>query len=107
MAKANDEIVQLEVTNEGIQSVLKGLSLGKIASDIGKELEHQLKFGAHEMGAAIFSGSAFVMYPKAGQEDNRGIQSALEQIAQQGGVHGNEGHGLPEQAKEQEQGREI
>jgi hypothetical protein len=49
-----------------IQKVLPGLSLAKIIDDIGKEVAHKLEMGAHEVGAVLYTGSAFVLY--AGQE---------------------------------------
>ncbi len=54
---------------ETIQAVLPGLSLSKILGDIGEQLSHMGSQGSHEMAAALFNGSAFVMYPKAGHED--------------------------------------
>jgi hypothetical protein len=44
--------------------VLPGLSLNKILTDIGKELQDVTKHGSHELSAALFTGSAFVMYPR-------------------------------------------
>jgi hypothetical protein len=49
---------------EGIKAVAPGLSLSKIIHDVGEEMGHQLKAGAHEVAAAIFTNSAFVMYPR-------------------------------------------
>jgi hypothetical protein len=49
---------------EGIQAALPGLSLSKILSDVGTELKQQWAHGAHEMSAALFNGTAFVMYPR-------------------------------------------
>lgn len=54
---------------DGIQAVAPGLSWEKIKNDIGSELKHQGQQGAHELAAAIFSGSAFVMYPRQGHDD--------------------------------------
>ena len=47
---------------------LTGLSLGKILSDVGKEVKHLGEQGAHELAASLFHGSGFVMYPRAGKE---------------------------------------
>jgi hypothetical protein len=54
---------------ETIQAIAPGLSLSKIFGDIGQELAHMGSQGSHELAAALFNGNAFVMYPKAGQED--------------------------------------
>ncbi|QJW94191.1 hypothetical protein [Frigoriglobus tundricola] len=61
-------------TNEGVSRLFK---------EIGAELSHQAKAGAHEMAAALFrTHDGFVMYGREGKEDN-----TVE-------------HGLPEAAKE-------
>ena len=57
-----------EAAKRGVQAVLPGLSWSKFKREVGAELSHMGKLGAHELAAALFSGSAFVMYPKAGQE---------------------------------------
>jgi hypothetical protein len=54
----------VEASVEGIKAVAPGLSLSKILGDVGEELGHQLKHGSHEMAAALFNGSPFVMYPR-------------------------------------------
>ena len=70
MSKASREFFEkpsmgpVEASAEGIKAVAPGLSLSKILSDVGEELGHQLKQGAHEVAAALFNGSAFVMYPR-------------------------------------------
>jgi len=74
---------------EGVQAVAPGLSLSKILGDIGSELKQQAAHGSHELAATLFSGNAYVMYPR-----------------QQG--HDDPQHGLPEMQQEQEQGgREL
>jgi hypothetical protein len=65
-----------------------GLSWQKFFNEVGAEMSHLGKQGAHELAAALFNGSAFVMYPHAGQ----GVEDPK--------------HGLPEQAKEVD-GREM
>lgn len=55
---------------ETIQAVAPGLSMEKIGSDIAHEATQQLQHGAHEVSAALYTGSAFVMYPRNGKEDN-------------------------------------
>ena len=65
---------------ESVQAIAPGLSLGKILGDIGHELKEQGAHGAHEAAAALFNGSAFVMYPHAGQEQEAQTQAAPEQV---------------------------
>jgi hypothetical protein len=48
-------------------------------------LEHKLASGAHEIAAALFNGSGFVMYPRGARDD-----------------HSKDGHGV--HGPEQEQG---
>jgi len=78
----------IEAMKEGIQAIAPGLSLSKILSDVGKELTEQAKHGGHEVAAALFNGSAFVMYPrtKDGKDEPQ--------------------HGLPEQEQSRD-GREL
>ena len=40
-----------------------------VLQDVGAELKHQAAFGAHEISAAIFNQSAFVMYPRGHHDD--------------------------------------
>ena len=65
-----------------------GLSWEKFKSDIAAELSHLGKQGSHELAAALFTGSAFVMYPHAGQEQE---------------AH----HGLPTEAQGESRGVEM
>jgi hypothetical protein len=60
--------MSMESTKEAVQAIAPGLSLGKILSDVGTEMKEMGKHGAHELAAALFNNSAFVMYPRAGQE---------------------------------------
>jgi hypothetical protein len=66
-----------------------------VMPDIGREAVQQLKAGAHELAAALFSGSGFVMYPRnQGRHDNGH------------GVHGNQDAPAQDtQEHQQEQGR--
>ena len=76
-----------------MSKILPGLSLGKILSDVGTEVKHISAQGSHEIAAALFGGSGFVMYPRAGQEG----QSVEDPQ-----------HGLPEKQQEQlREGREM
>jgi hypothetical protein len=72
---------------DGVQAIAPGLSLSNILSDIGSELKQQAAHGAHELAAALFNGSAFVMYPRHGRDDDPK-------------------HGLSQDAQQQEQSRD-
>ena len=74
----------LEAVKEAFQSIAPGLSLDKIVGDVSHEMKQQLAFGAHELAAALFNGSGFVMYPRGARDD-----------------HGKDGHGVhgPEQGQ--------
>ena len=67
-------------------------SLSNAPAEIGAELKHQPGAGAHELAAAIFNQSAFVMYPRAGVEDpaqapDHGLDNqAIEPPKQQQGM---------------------
>lgn len=37
--------------------------------DVGHEFMEQARHGAHEAAAALFNGSAFVMYPRGSRDD--------------------------------------
>ena len=70
-AKAGDQqIGAVEAVKEGIQAVVPGLSLREIFSDIKAEMKDQLAHGSHELAAALFNGSPFVMYARGGRDDN-------------------------------------
>ena len=77
----------LEAVKEAFQAVAPGLSLDKIVGDVGHEMKQQVAFGAHELAAALFNGSGFVMYPRGTRDD-----------------HGKDGHGV--HGPEQEQGEQ-
>ena len=73
--KAVDPPEKSKGVMEAIQTIAPGLSLSKILSDIGKEMIHLGEQGSHEVAAALFTGSAFVMYPHGEKEDpQQGIQ---------------------------------
>ena len=65
----SETITPLQAVTEGVQAIAPGLSLSKIFSDVKNELVHQASFGAHETAAALFNGSAFVMYGHGDKED--------------------------------------
>ena len=85
--KSGEQIGALEAAREGIQAVAPGLSLSKMLSDVGAELKNQLAHGSHEMSAALFNGSAFVMYPrtKEGVDDPQHDLGAPQQEMERGG----------------------
>ena len=61
-----------------------GMSWDKFFSDVGSEMKHLGSQGSHEIAAALFHGNAFVMYPRAGQEDQEQSQvQAIEPMHQQ------------------------
>jgi hypothetical protein len=45
-------------------------SLGNAPREIGAELKGMGAHGAHELAAALFNGSAFVMYPRGKHDDS-------------------------------------
>lgn len=61
MSKAVDKV--MEAIKEGLQQ-----SKDNFWSDLGQELKQQAAHGAHELSAALWTGSGFVMYPRAGKE---------------------------------------
>ena len=82
-AKAGDQqIGVVEAVKEGIQAVAPGLSLREIFSDIKAELKDQLAHGSHELAAALFNGSPFVMYARGGRDDNE-PQTGSPEVQQQ------------------------
>jgi hypothetical protein len=86
----------LEAIKEAFQAVAPGLSLDKIVGDVGHEMKQQAAFGAHELAAALFNESAFVMYPRGARDDGKdghgvhgpeqgqGEQSFIEKLQQEG-----------------------
>jgi hypothetical protein len=77
-AKAAVEGVKLAV-----EAFAPGLTLGKILSDIGKEMKEQLAHGSHELAAALFRGDGFVMYPRTNQAE--GPDHGLPEMQQEKG----------------------
>jgi hypothetical protein len=72
------QVGAMEAAKEGIQAVAPGLSLREIFSDIKAEMKDQLAHGAHELAAALFNGSPFVMYARGGRDDNEPQQGLPE-----------------------------
>jgi hypothetical protein len=90
-------IGSLEAVKEAFQAVAPGLSWDKIVGDVGHEIKQQVASGAHELAAALFNGSGFVMYPRGTRDDNgkdghgvhgpeqgQGEQSVVEKLQQEG-----------------------
>jgi hypothetical protein len=75
---------QPERAQGGLQAIFPGLSWEKFVGDVVHESKEKLEQGTHEMAAALFNGSAFVMYPRGTRDD-----------------HGKDGHGVhgPEQGQ--------
>jgi hypothetical protein len=73
---------------DAVLSIAPGLK--NVGHDLKEELTYQAGAGAHELAAALFNGSAFVMYPRGGKEDR--------------GVHGPE-HDLGHDSQQQEMER--
>jgi len=59
----------VEGVKEAVKAIAPGLTLKDILQDVGAELKQMGAHGAHELAAAIFNGSAFVMYPRGTHED--------------------------------------
>ncbi len=79
----------VEAAREGVRAIAPGLSLSGILADVGAELKQQAAAGAHELAAALFNGSGFVMYPRAGKDGQR-VEDPQ--------------HGPPDMQKQQEHG---
>ncbi len=75
------QVGAMEAAKEGIQAVAPGLSLREIFSDIKAEMKDQLAHGSHELAAALFNGSPFVMYGRGGHDD--GPQHGLPETQQE------------------------
>jgi hypothetical protein len=74
----------LEALKEAFLAIAPGLK--NAGQEIKEELAHKAGHGAHELAAALFNGSGFVMYPRGGKDDH--------------GIHG------PQQSQEGHQGVE-
>ena len=66
--------------SERVQSIAPGLSLSRILNEVGEELSHQAKLGAHELAAGLFRHGydAYVMYPR-----REGVEQGVEPPEQQ------------------------
>jgi hypothetical protein len=58
----------LEAVKEAFLAIAPGLK--NAGQEIKEELTHKASMGAHELAAALFNGSGFVMYPRGGQDDH-------------------------------------
>jgi hypothetical protein len=61
----------LGAVKEAILAIAPGLK--DAGPEIATELKQMGAQGAHELAAALFSGNAFVMYPRGGGKDDHGI----------------------------------
>jgi hypothetical protein len=84
----DQQIGAVEAVKEGIQAVAPGLSLRAIFSDLKAEMTEQLAHGAHELAAALFNGSPFVMYGRGGhdQEPQNGSPEVQQQERDRGEI---------------------
>jgi hypothetical protein len=72
VAKENvQKIGAIEAAVEGVKAVAPGLSFKDIISDVGAELKQMGAHGAHELAAAIFNGSPYVMYPRGNHDGGK------------------------------------
>jgi hypothetical protein len=79
------QVGAMEAAKEGIQAVAPGLSLREIFSDIKAEMKDQLAHGSHELAAALFNGSPFVMYARGGHDEGpqHGLPEAQPELQQE------------------------
>jgi hypothetical protein len=93
----------LEAVKEAVQTIAPGLSFDKILGDVGHEIKQQVSFGAHELAAALFNGSGFVMYQRGTKEDpakeGHGVYGP-----EQGQVEQSFAEKLEQEGKQQERG---
>ena len=75
----------LRAVKETAQAVAPGLD--NLIPDIKAEAKQQLAAGAHELAAALFNGSGFVMYPRQTGRDDHGKETQSQDGQ---GVHGPE-----------------
>jgi hypothetical protein len=59
--------------------------------EMGAELKQMGAHGSHELAAALFNGSAFVMYPRASRENQQRVEDPQQGVS-------------PEAQKQQEHG---
>ncbi len=57
----------LRAIRSAVDATMPGLK--NFGQDIASELQNQLGHGAHEIGAALFNGNAFVMYGHGSSKD--------------------------------------
>ncbi len=93
----------LEAVKEAVQSIAPGLSFEKILGDVGHEAKQQVAFGAHEIAAALFNGSGFVMYPR-GTKDDLGKDGHGVHGPEQGQAEQSHAEKLEQEGKQQERG---
>jgi hypothetical protein len=79
-----------------------------IPGEVFHEVCHQVPAGSHEMAAALFNGSAFVMYQRGTKDDPAKERNGQEQGQHKdGGVHGQDHGQQQEHEHQQERGRSM
>lgn len=68
---ANKLFDGLSAVKEAAVAVAPGLS--NFGQEVKAEMKQQAAHGAHELAAALFNGSAFVMYPRNSGKDDHGV----------------------------------
>jgi hypothetical protein len=91
MSKENRKVIEpvredqskgaMHAAKEGLKAIVPGLTLNNILFDIGSEIKQMGAHGAHEMAAALFNGSGFVMYPRSGGQQKEDPQHGLPEDA--------------------------
>jgi hypothetical protein len=81
---SKEKFKQLMTEEKSGGPALTDQAVKRFFKEISAELKDQVAFGAHELASVLFTGAAYVQYAREGKED--------------------EGHGLPEQAKELDRG---
>jgi hypothetical protein len=76
----------LGALKEAFLTVAPGLS--DFVPEVKAELKQMGSHGAHELAAALFNGSGFVMYPRGGKDDHgiHGPASSQEQVQDHHGI---------------------
>ena len=83
MANDLDKVFGQQESMGATQAAIQGVKIGMdglypglkdAPAEIGAEMKHMAAQGAHELAAALFNGSAFVMYPRGVKEDSQHMQ---------------------------------
>ncbi|MBV9121928.1 MAG: hypothetical protein JO112_01050 [Planctomycetes bacterium] len=87
----------LSAVKEAVLAVAPGLK--DFVPEVKAELTQQFAHGAHELAAALFSGSGFVMYPRGSGKDDHGVHGP-----EQGPDHGLGTQAMEAPAQQMERG---